>query len=85
MLLTFLADSPIFSIYENMIKLNKWSNYMQKASKYISPFQHSKKPKEEYEKIISEIGFKSIFCRVEDREFTYNSVKSLQSKNVFIL
>lgn len=85
MLLTFLADSPIFSIYENIAKLNKWGNYMQKVLEYIAPFQHSNNPKEEYERIISETGFKSIFCRVEPREFTYNNVKFLQSTTVFML
>lgn len=83
-LLTFLADSPIFTIYENMAKINKWTKYMQKVLDYISPFQHSKNPNEEYEQIIAELGFKSIFCRVEEREFTYNSITTLQS-NEFVI
>lgn len=82
-LLTFLADSPIFSIYENMAKIQKWSNYMQKVMDYMAPFQHSKNPREEYEQILLEKGFKSIFCRVENRKFTYSNVKSLQSKQIF--
>lgn len=80
MLLTFLASSPIFSIYENMAKMPKWCKYMENVEKFIAPFQRSKKPREEYEEILSEVGFKSRFCRVEDREFTYNNVTILQSK-----
>lgn len=81
MLLTFLANSPIFTIYENLAKLNKWTKYMQKVPDFIAPFQHSNNPKDEYEKILAETGYKSIFCRVEDREFTYSNLKMLQSKN----
>lgn len=79
MLLAFLASSPIFSIYENMAKMKRWSKYMQNIDGCIAPFQNSKNPREEYEDIISKIGFKSRFCRVEDREFTYNNVTILQS------
>lgn len=82
MLLAFLADSPFFSIYQNLSKMNQWHNYMRKVMEHIAPFQNSVSPREEYEQIISELGFKSIFCRVEERKFTYNNVKSLQSKKV---
>lgn len=80
MLLAFLASSPIFSIYETMARTKRWSKYMQNVEGYITPFQHSKNPREEYEQIMAQIGFKSIFCRVEDREFTYNNAAALQSK-----
>lgn len=79
MLLAFLANSPIFSIYENMAKMKRWSKYMQNIDECIAPFQNSKHPREEYEAIISEIGFKSRFCRVENRVFTYSNVTILQS------
>uniref|UniRef100_A0A1B0EU94 Methyltransferase domain-containing protein n=1 Tax=Lutzomyia longipalpis TaxID=7200 RepID=A0A1B0EU94_LUTLO len=47
-LLAFLANMPIFEIYEQMARSIKWAPYMKDVHKFVSPYQHSEKPAEEF-------------------------------------
>lgn len=79
MLLAFLASNPIYDIYENMAKSNKWAPYMHNVKKYISPYHHSEHPENELEDILKKEGFVSHLCRVEDRTYTFPSFQILSS------
>lgn len=79
MLLTFLSGHPLFTVYEKMSQNPKWKIPMQNFRKYMSPFQHSKNPEKDLDNMLSEAGFTSRFCRVEDRKFTYKDVNTLKS------
>lgn len=80
MLLCFLASNPVFNIYEKMSENPKWKPYMSHIKRFLSPFHHSKDPEADMEKILSEIGFVSRFCRVQERTFTYRNLAVLKSK-----
>lgn len=80
MLLSFIATNPIYSVYEKMFKMDKWKKYMQDVKKYISPLQHSKNPEEEYEKLLSDSGFTTRFCTVQDRKFTFTTAETFLRK-----
>lgn len=79
MLLSFLASNPVFNIYEKMSQNLKWKPYMKYMKQYLSPFHNSKNPEEDMEKILSEIGFVSRFCRVQERTFTFRNLEVLKS------
>ncbi|RZC33710.1 uncharacterized protein BDFB_004499 [Asbolus verrucosus] len=88
MLLTFLARNPIYDIYENMAKSNKWAPYMNNIKKYISPYHHLDNPENELENFLKKEGFISHLCRVEERSYTFPSFsvlsKSVSAVNPFI-
>ena len=56
-LLAFLAKNPIFDIYKELAKSNKWSEYMYDVNRFISPYQYSKNAADEFGKLLYGAGF----------------------------
>lgn len=78
-LLTFLANNPIYDIYETMAKSNKWAQYMTNVNKYISPYHHFEEPETELENILKKEGFIVHLCRAEKRAYTFPNFTVLAS------
>ncbi|XP_017772157.1 PREDICTED: juvenile hormone acid O-methyltransferase-like [Nicrophorus vespilloides] len=87
-LLTFLANNPIFHIYEVMAKNPKWSHYMKNYELFISPYQHCEDPEKVFETMLIEEGFSVHQCKVVERNYTFPDMnvlkKSVIAVNPFI-
>lgn len=83
-LLVFLASNPVFHIYEAMGQSKRWGPYMQDYKKYISPYHFFDDPVEQAERYLEEAGFCIHLCRLENRNFTWLNVETMQSKFVHI-
>lgn len=83
MLISFLATNPIYTIYENMSKCNKWKPYMQNIKRYISPYHRSENPAKEFSGILADTGFDCHLCKTIDRSYTFPNFTVLKRK--FIL
>lgn len=84
MLISFLATNPIFTIYENMSKNNKWKPYMQNIKRYISPYHHSENPVQEFSEIVVDTGFECHLCKTIDRSYTFPNFTVLKRKSLLI-
>ncbi|XP_059609466.1 juvenile hormone acid O-methyltransferase [Phlebotomus argentipes] len=87
-LLTFLANMPIFEIYEKMARSKRWASYMTDVHKFVSPYQHSKKPAEEFWNLMYAAGFTEIRIELKDNFFVYDGIdilkKSVRAINPFL-
>ncbi|CAH0560781.1 unnamed protein product [Brassicogethes aeneus] len=78
LLTIFLASNPIYDIYESMAANEKWLPYMKNFKSYISPYHFYDQPLKELEKILKEAGFSIHLCRLENRNFTFNSLDVME-------
>ncbi|KAK9885660.1 hypothetical protein WA026_012423 [Henosepilachna vigintioctopunctata] len=76
-LFTFLAKNPIFDIYEEMAKMEKWRSYMKDYEKYISPYHFSSEPTEELNDLLIKLGFHVKICEMTKRSYTFPNLKTL--------
>ncbi|GAB0100130.1 Juvenile hormone acid O-methyltransferase [Sergentomyia squamirostris] len=87
-LLIFLANMPIFEIYEQMARNKKWAPYMTDVHKFVSPYQHSEKPVEEFWDLMYSAGFIDIRIELKENFFTYDGIdilkKSVRAINPFL-
>lgn len=75
----FVAQHPIYWLYEKMAKYSKYAKYMENL-RDIVPIYHEYTNKEEwYRSILKENGFEINTCRVVDMSFTYPSVEAYTS------
>ncbi|EDS34350.1 juvenile hormone acid methyl transferase [Culex quinquefasciatus] len=77
-LLTFLARNPIFDIYYQLSKTDKWKKYMSDVDRFISPYQYCENPSEEIGKILSSVGFNKYKIQIMDRIYEYKGIDSLK-------
>lgn len=80
-LITFLANNPIFYIYETISKLPKWKTYMSDVERFVSPFQHSKRPDDDLKKLLESIGFRVKLCKLETRTYVFEGLQAWKSKS----
>lgn len=85
MLLTFLAYHPLYEIYENMGKNNKWSKYMQNLKQFVTPLQNLEHPEKYYDKLLRKIGFNVHLCKTDNRKYTYANLEVLRSEYMTFL
>lgn len=83
LLVCFIANNPIYSIYERMMKRSKWKQYMQDAKKYISPYYFCDSPVKEFANILSEAGFDCDLCETVERGYTFPNFKVLKRKLIY--
>lgn len=79
-MLTFLARNPIFDIYYQLSKTDKWKKYMSDVDRFISPYQYCENPSEEIGKILSSVGFNKYKIQIMDRIYEYKGIDSLKRK-----
>lgn len=79
MLLVFLAQHPMYDFYKKQSQDIRWEQYMTDVDEFITPYQYSKKPADEFRSLLKECGF--IDCDVEAREkcYVFNGVQPVIS------
>ncbi|KAK5643228.1 hypothetical protein RI129_007073 [Pyrocoelia pectoralis] len=77
-LLTFLANNPIFEIYQSLSKKGRWESYMENVKNYVSPYQYSENPDKQLEEVLIDVGFDIDVCKTEDRIYVYPNVAVLK-------
>ncbi|KFB41593.1 AGAP005256-PA-like protein [Anopheles sinensis] len=77
-LLVFLANNPIFDIYNQLSRSPKWSKYMYDVEKYISPYQYSENPASEIEDLLCTVGFQQYQIQVRDKLYVYEGLDNLK-------
>lgn len=82
-LLAFLANNPIFEVYIRMARNPKWSAYMYDVNSYISPYQYSKAPAEEFRSLLYATGFTEYSVEVREQLYIFEGVDILKSKFTF--
>ncbi|XP_053665457.1 juvenile hormone acid O-methyltransferase [Anopheles marshallii] len=77
-LLVFLANNPIFDIYNQLSRSPKWSKYMYDVEKYISPYQYCENPASEIEDLLCTVGFQHYQIQVRDKLYVYEGLDNLK-------
>ncbi|XP_058066848.1 juvenile hormone acid O-methyltransferase [Anopheles bellator] len=77
-LLVFLANNPIFDIYNQLSRSPKWSKYMYDVEKYISPYQYCENPASEIEDLLCTVGFQHYQIQVRDKLYVYEGLENLK-------
>lgn len=73
-----LAQSPVYDIYKEMSKDPKWSKYMSNVDQWISPYQWSKNPVEDYKKLMKSCGYKDYWAACIDKSWVYEGCNQLK-------
>lgn len=79
-LLVFLAQNPIFDIYKQMSQSLKWAKYMHDVDRFISPYQYSKKPADEFGDLLYACGFTDYSVEIREKFFIFEGVDLLKSR-----
>lgn len=80
MLVAFLTHHPIYDIYKKMSQNSKWAKYMTDVNNYISPYQHSMDPVEQFRKLLSSNGFKHNTVEVHEKSYIFEGIDILKSR-----
>lgn len=80
MFLVFLAQNPVFDIYKRLSHCNRWSKYMVDVDRFISPYQYSKKPADEFGRLLHANGFTEYSVEVREKLFVFEGVDLLKSR-----
>lgn len=83
-LLVFLANNPIFDIYKQLSENERWAKYMLDVNRFISPYQYSVNPADDFGAVLYRNGFTEYSVEVRDKLFIFESVEMLKSKFLFI-
>ncbi|XP_075152637.1 juvenile hormone acid O-methyltransferase-like [Haematobia irritans] len=74
-LLVALASHPIIDGYKLVSQMEKWSKYTYDLDTLIPmPYQNSKQPALEYERLLNEVGFCDYLVEVQNRTFNYGNL-----------
>ncbi|XP_067010242.2 juvenile hormone acid O-methyltransferase isoform X2 [Anabrus simplex] len=79
-LLVFLASCPIYTMYEALAKKPEWKEYMQDVSRFVSPYQHSEDPAEEFATLLHDVGFTSVDCKIRESCHEFDSIDNLTGR-----
>ncbi|XP_022905522.1 juvenile hormone acid O-methyltransferase-like [Onthophagus taurus] len=84
LLITFLARNPIFTVYDNLSKNNRWAQYMKDVKKYLSPYHNLEDPEKELHKVMADVGFKVKKCELVDRTFIFHDLETWKQSVIAI-
>lgn len=79
-LVAYLAEYPLFSIYEAVSKLKKWQPYMIDYQNFVSPYHNYSDTENSHKNILKKIGFDYVECKCERRTYVYKDFISWRSK-----
>lgn len=79
-LLVFLGKNPIFEIYKELSKNEKWSKYMTDVDRFISPYQYSKNPADDFGSVLFASGFTNYSVEIREKLFIFEGVELLKSQ-----
>ncbi|GFW98483.1 juvenile hormone acid O-methyltransferase [Trichonephila clavipes] len=77
-LLVFVAQCPVFEMYERMADDGKWKAYMQDVNDFIPVTQHLAQPSFVFSQMMEEAGITAINCSTTNRSFAFTSTKMLR-------
>ncbi|XP_053959018.1 juvenile hormone acid O-methyltransferase [Anastrepha ludens] len=77
-LLVFLANNPIFDVYIELSKTEKWGSYMIDVMHFISPLHNSDDPGADYSKLLQETGFVDFRVEIRNEIFVYDGTQNLK-------
>lgn len=80
MLLVFLAQNPIFEIYKQMASNKKWAKFMTDVDNFISPYQYSKNPTDQFRKLLYSTGFSDYTVEIREKFFIFEGIDLLKSR-----
>lgn len=80
LLVVFLAQNPIFEIYKQMSLSKKWSKYMTDVDLFISPYQNSKNPADQFGKLLNSMGFTEYSVEIREKLFVFEGIDLLKSR-----
>ncbi|KAK3873136.1 hypothetical protein Pcinc_021830 [Petrolisthes cinctipes] len=78
-LLVFLANNPLFTMYENMSLKPEWQEYMQDVSNYVSVYQHKSDPAQSMVEVAEEAGFEVVSCEAPKLEFVFQNINYVKN------
>nr|AXM43874.1 juvenile hormone acid O-methyltransferase [Locusta migratoria] len=76
--LSLLADCPIFNVYEGLARNSQWKQYMQDANRFISPYHRSEDPAREMGELLGSAGFRVDLCALHQRSFSFPGHSALR-------
>ncbi|EEB15131.1 phosphoethanolamine N-methyltransferase, putative [Pediculus humanus corporis] len=77
-LLAFLVQSPIFTLYRALSKTKIWENYMQDVEEFIPFYQDSMYPVENFKEILSSSGFLTVTLDCKEKNYVFDSYSSIK-------
>ncbi|XP_037870557.1 juvenile hormone acid O-methyltransferase-like isoform X1 [Bombyx mori] len=78
-LLTFLAYSPIYSMFEGLKDTPKWTAWLKDINLFLSPYHDCMEPDRVIEKLFKKIGFRFIDVRSRQKKFVYNKISDFKN------
>lgn len=78
-LVIFLAQNPIYEIYQQMAKNQRWSKYMTDVERFISPYQNSDEPADDFSRLLVESGFREYQVEVREKLYVFEGIDVLKS------
>ncbi|KAL7643357.1 UNVERIFIED_CONTAM: hypothetical protein RMT77_006649 [Armadillidium vulgare] len=87
-LLVFLAQNPIFTVYERMSLKEKWKDYMHDVSNFIPTYQYKNRPEKFLQNLAEDVGFEVHFCQALEKSFSFTNLnllkKAVSAVNPFV-
>ncbi|KAF8774770.1 juvenile hormone acid O-methyltransferase-like [Argiope bruennichi] len=77
-LLVFVAQCPVFEMYERMAENERWKSYMEDANDFVPMTQHLAQPSFVFSQMMEEVGISPINCSTMNRTFAFTSTKMLR-------
>lgn len=82
-LLLFITWANIYTIYDEMSKSTKWSQYMYDVKQYTSPYQHCGSPEVDLKLLLQSTGFTSYNIRIQRESYMCKDYEEFKSKRLF--
>jgi hypothetical protein len=87
-LIVFFGTFTLFEVYEIQARKPEWQPYMKDFNQFVTPYQNSSDPGEEFRKLLHDTGFEVIDCKFRDSDYIFDSLRIftdlLKSVNPFI-
>lgn len=77
-LLVFVAQCPVFEMYEILAENTRWAEYMQDVNNFIPSTQHSLQPAFYFSQLMQNVGLHVMSCETVEQSFTFPSVHVLK-------
>lgn len=77
-LLVFLANNPIYDVYMELAKTEKWRDYMCDVQQFISPLHSSSDPGAEFSKLLEETGFVDFTVEIRNEIYVYDGTQNVK-------
>lgn len=77
-LLSFLAQTPMYSIFQALSKTNKWSQWLSDFESFASPYYDCEDPDNIITNMLKRIGFKNIDVRCKQKLYYHRNTEALK-------